>query len=167
VSEDHLSQVGLPGLGPLEALAEDDRRMLASYGGFRYLHAGDVVIGEGARQESLFLVLSGTLHATRRLGDHEVLVGEIHTGECFGEVTIFDAGAASATVTAAGPSQLWSLGALELRDYVTAYPEAGVTLLTGIAAILARRLRSVSQKLVSKVEYQELLAEIEKGSEPV
>lgn len=157
---DQLSPVDLPAMGPLIGLAEEDRRMLASYGSFQFLEAGAQIIREGEPQQSLYLVLSGTLHARTVENGREVLLGEIRAGESIGEVSVFDPAKASASVVAAGPVQLWKLDASALRDFVSLYPAPGAEILWGLATILSRRLRAVNEKLAAKADYFSLLAEL-------
>jgi len=155
-----LSNPGLPAHGLVANLADDDRAMLSSYGNFRYLEAGDTIIHQREAQNSLYFVISGHLHAKRNDTGREILVGTIKAGEWFGEVNIFDPGEASATVTAIDPSQLWLITRDELQAYINGYPESSNRLLISIATLLAGRLRSVSSKLVDKVEYAALVGEL-------
>lgn len=155
-----VSPVQLPAVGPLSRLGAEDRSMLASYGHFQYFETAAQIIRQGEPQNCLYLVLSGTLHARRTEEGRDVLVGEIRTGESIGEVSIFDPSTASASVFAVGPVQLWKLDASALADYLGLYPIQGVSLLEGLATILARRLRAVNDKLAEKAEYQQLLASL-------
>jgi CRP-like cAMP-binding protein len=150
----------LPAFGILADLADDDRAMLCSYGGFRFLQPGDAVIGQGEPQDTLYIVLSGELHAKRIFQGREMLLGTIRQGESFGEMSIFDPSPASARVVAMTPAQLWRIDRQSLREFFTAYPEPSVTLCSSIAAILSRRVRFLMQKLESKVEYEDILAEL-------
>lgn len=161
MSDAPLSQVELPAMGLVAEMSSEDRSMLASYGHFSFASQGDEIIGQGQPQGSLYFVLSGLLHAKRSDTGRDVLVGEIRAGESFGEVNIFDPGAASATVIASTPSQLWSIEGGELRSFVAAYPEAGSLLVWGVASVLSRRVRSVSEQLVGRVEYEALISEIQ------
>ena len=158
---ENLSPVDLPAIGLLQALPDEERAILSSYGHFLMAPAGGSVIAQGSPQDSLYVVISGRLHARRSDSGREILVGEIRTGEAFGEVNIFDPGEASATVVAVDPTQLWRIARGELEEFLNAYPAAGNALLAGIATNLSTRLRAVSAKLVGKVEYEALLAAAE------
>jgi CRP/FNR family transcriptional regulator, cyclic AMP receptor protein len=147
-------------MGLVEGLADDDRELLAGYGSCRSVRDGEVVIKQGASQESLYFVLGGSLHAKRSEGGREILLGEIRMGEWFGEVNIFDPGEASATVRATAPSEIWSIDRSGIEDFLNARPMAGTALLVGIATLLSRRLRGVTARLVGRSEYASLLAEL-------
>ncbi len=157
-----LSVPELPAIGVVEELSEADRAMLCSYGGFSFHQSGSTVIQQGSPQDSLFLVLSGELHARREDDGREILIGRIRQGESFGEVNIFDPAEASATVVAVSPSQIWKIERNALVDFLAAYPEASVQLLSRVASVLSRRLRGLALKLEDKVEYDVLISEIDR-----
>lgn len=156
----------LPALGIVADLAPNDRSLLCSYGHFSYHQVGETLIQEGTPQESLYLLLSGELHARRFLQGRETLLGKIRQGESFGEVNIFDPGAASASVVVMAPSQVWRIDRTALTDFYAAYPEASVTLTTRIAAILSRRLRFLTAKLDETSEMQACLVELLNSTPP-
>lgn len=157
----HLTSTDLPNLGIVADLEEESRAMLCSYGRFSYHASGETVIHQGQQQDRLFLVLSGELHAMRTEGGRNILLGEIHTGESFGEVNMFDPGLASASVQSVSPVQLWSIDRPHLADFFGMYPAASVCLVVRIAEVLSRRLRSVTDKLETRVDYESLLAELQ------
>lgn len=157
---DPVSQCHLPAIGILENLPADQCNMLASYGHFRFAGSGETVIREGSPQNSLYLVLSGALHVKRQQAGREILVAHVRTGECFGEVNVFDPSAASATVAAVEPTQLWHIDRDELEAFFAGYPEAAAALLISVASLLSARLRSANAKLVERIETDTIIAEI-------
>jgi CRP-like cAMP-binding protein len=148
----------LPAMGIVESLDSQDRALLCSYGQFCFLKSGEELIAQGVEQNTLYFVISGELHAKRTDGGREFLMGTIKHGESIGEVAIFDPGAASATVVAVSPSQIWKIDRDALNEFFVAYPEAAVRLAVSLAAVLAVRLRGLASKLEQKVEF-EMLAE--------
>lgn len=150
----------LPAVGLVANLEAEDLKMLCSYGGFGFFDKGAKLIRQGEPQHSLYLLISGHLHATRNDSGKDILVGEVRQGEWFGEVNIFDPAEASATLTAVEPSQIWKIERGELTAFFEAYPEPAVKIATGVAVALSRRLRAVSAKLTGKVEYESLIAEL-------
>ncbi|MEO6847647.1 MAG: cyclic nucleotide-binding domain-containing protein [Chthoniobacterales bacterium] len=144
----------LPAVGLVSELSDDDRAMLSSYGQFGFIQPLTTVIKQGTPQDRLYFVITGMLHAKREDDGHETLLSPIGRGEWFGEINIFDPAAASATVSAVDSSQIWSIGREELLVFLGAYPEAAVQIMIGIATIVSRRLRSITEKLVSHAEYE-------------
>lgn len=137
----------LPAVGIVAGLQDDDRLLLGSYGGFHDYAPGQEVIKQGDPQDSLYLVLTGLLHAHRKADRREFLLGRIGRGESFGEMNIFDPSMASATVVAREPSHLWRISREKFSEFLKASPVAGGNLVVGIATQLSRRLRQVNQSL--------------------
>ena len=137
----------LPALGILSPIGDDDRRLLSSYGEFLPVQKDQHLIEEGLEQNSLFLVISGTLHASTMRSGHPVLLGKIGRGETIGEINLLDPSRASATVTAVEFSQVWKISRSALEDFINAYPLPAAHLLVGIGGTLARRLRDVNDKV--------------------
>jgi len=146
----------LPALGLVAEMSREDRAILSSYGFFHIAQQGKVLIKEGNVQNSLYFVISGSLHAKLSEQGHEMLVGSIRQGEWFGEVNIFDPAAASATVVAIEPTQYWQITREDLQEFINNYPAVGTALVIGIAIVLSRRLRGVSQKLADSARLSSL-----------
>lgn len=137
----------LPPLGLFQPLGDDDRRILSGYGEFLPVEKDKHLIEEGLDQNSLFVVLHGTLHATTMRSGHAVLLGKIARGETIGEMNLLDPTKASATVTAIEFSQVWRISGDALEDFMNSYPMPAAHLLIGIGRTLARRLRDVNEKV--------------------
>lgn len=127
----------------LELFEEEDRRILSSYGNFVRYRAGEVIIGEGRRQDRLCCLLEGILDVVHVIEGGSAPLGTIRTGEWFGEINILDPAEASATVIANKPSQIWRMTRERLEEYLNAYPGQGCVLLLGIGEMLARRTRDL------------------------
>jgi len=137
----------LPAKGIIEPLGDDDRLLLSSYGEFLPVHERQVLIEEGNPQNSLYYVISGTLHVSSLRSGRQVLLGRIGGGETIGEINIFHPGVASATVTAIEFSQVWRIDRESLEDFMNVSPLPASHLLIGIASTLSRRLRETNEKV--------------------
>lgn len=142
-----MSEIVLPAVGCLAGLEEDARRTLGAFGESVELKGGDTVIREGDRQDRLYFVVSGLLHAARQGAEQRLLLGRIEPGEWFGEINIFDPQAASATVTARESTVLWRISRAQLDRFLAAHPGIGVPVIRGIATGLSRRVRRMIDKL--------------------
>ncbi len=149
---EELSRPELPAISFLQELSDDDRRLLSGYGEFLPAAAGNQVIKEGAKQECLYLVLSGLLHVSRSKEGVRTLLWRVTPGETFGEVNLFDPQEASADVLAQEFSQIWKASREDVELFVQTYPEAGAKLLSGIAGLLSRRLRAMNQRFATLQE---------------
>lgn len=139
----------LPALGLVAGLEEEDRLLLSGYGDFLPVQEGQVLIEEGQKQNSLYLVISGILHVHTDRDNKRTLIARVTEGESLGEINIFDPGSASATVTAKSFAQVWKATREDLESFITAYPEAGNRLLTALVAEMSRRIRHMNEKLVT------------------
>jgi hypothetical protein len=139
-----LSKPTLPTFSWIGHLEEDDRDLLSSYGEFFPGHPGTVIIEQGVLQTEVFVVVSGELevHAERPNGAR-ILRARVGPGETLGEISLFDPGPATATVTATEFSQLWRIADEDLIQFMEDNPGAGNVLLRTLAAILAQRLRRI------------------------
>ena len=105
-------------------------------------------IHEGSHQESLSLVLAGTLHVLTALDSHPLRLAELGEGDVIGEINIFDPSAASATVIARGDCLVWSLSRSELVGLIADDVEAGQSVMWGLLRQISRRVRQMNEKLV-------------------
>ena len=142
----------LPAAGPVATLSDEERRVLSSYGDFHLADQREVLITQGNSQGRLFFVLSGLLHAVRRDGDREVLLGRIRSGEWVGEVDLFDPFTAMCSVIAIERVQYWAISRGDLEEFINSYPQAGMQLVISLASILSKRLRSVTRRLMEEAE---------------
>lgn len=142
----------LPAVGPVAALSEEDRGTLSSYGDFHLANRGDVLISQGESHGRLFFVISGVLHAVRRDGDREVLLGAVRMGEWVGEVDLFDPVSAMCAVIVIEQAQYWAIDRQSLEEFINNYPPAGIQLVVSLASLLSRRLRAVTRRLMEEAE---------------
>jgi CRP/FNR family transcriptional regulator, cyclic AMP receptor protein len=147
-----LTRPELPALSFLENLAEEDRRLLSGYGEFLPVQPGTHLIREGEAQNSLYLVISGLLHVVREQSGPRTLLWRATAGETLGEVNLFDSAAASADVIAQEFTQVWKASREDLETFVGSYPEAGATLMIGVARLLSQRLRAMNLRFAALQE---------------
>jgi CRP-like cAMP-binding protein len=138
----------LPAIGFLAEFPDEGRVALSSYGEFFPAHKDTHVIKEGTPQDSLYLVISGTLHVHTVANGRDTLLGRATEGDVIGEVSIFDPDVASATVTAVEFSQVWRIDRIMLEDFLNENPELGNLLMVKIATQLSRRLRATNEKVI-------------------
>jgi CRP/FNR family transcriptional regulator, cyclic AMP receptor protein len=125
--------------------SEPALRALANAARHRSHSRRQVVIEEGTKPESLFLLLSGTIVITSVSGPHELLLGYKYPGEFFGEMGMFPevAPLRSARLSALSACTFLEIGYGRFRELVRAHPE----LWEAIAEQLARDLRAVNRRL--------------------
>lgn len=146
MTEETVSKI-LPESAPLFSFTEEDRRVLSGYGTFIQLKADNVVVKEGAPQESLYFLVEGVVHAVHKVRGGLTPLGTIKSGEWFGEMNILDPQEATATCVAHMDSRAWVMSRDELEKFLNDHPALGCMLLLGVSEILAKRARGLIKKL--------------------
>lgn len=137
----------LPAVGFLAGFTPVHRAFLACFGKYHRLRSGDVLIAEGASQDSLYVILSGTLHIVSSAGSRPLLLASLGEGQSIGEVNLFDTGRASASAIVRSYALIWLLSRRELGTFIEAEPAAGLPLYHGLLSQLSQRIRSMNEKL--------------------
>lgn len=134
--------------GILCHISPQDLETLKYYGTFGEYGPGEIIIQEGVEQDRLYIVIAGELEVIIQQGGEEVVLGTISTGDCIGEISILEPGAATATVRVKQTSILWHLDVTSLQSYFEQLPVAGGQFLLGVARLLGKRLRQADQAIV-------------------
>jgi CRP-like cAMP-binding protein len=142
----------LPAIGFLADVSAEHRSFLACFGRFLRPQNGDILIAEGDCQESLYVILSGTLHVVSAAAERQVLLATLGEGDCLGEINLFDPATASATAIARGSGLVWALSREELDAFQEADAVAAIAVLRGLLRQESRRIRSMNEKLTTAEE---------------
>jgi CRP/FNR family transcriptional regulator, cyclic AMP receptor protein len=114
----------------------------------RSVGRGHIVFSEGDIGDRLFIVIDGKVKITRASADgRENLIAVLGTGEMFGELSLFDPGPRTASVSAITDSTLASLDHDDLRPLLLERPGVAVELLQA----LAQRLRRTNEAMADLV----------------
>lgn len=137
----------LPALGFAEEMTDEEREVLAKFGESVTVNDGDLLITEGHQQDSLYLIIFGTLHVQTGTTGRSVLLGSLKSGDTVGEVNIFDPSIASASVVAKSLAQAWRIDRGRLESYLEENPKPAARLLVNIATQLSHRLRKTNERV--------------------
>ena len=96
---------------------------------------GEVVVREGEPGSSFYVVHKGRLEILRKVRGHSVAVGELESGQFFGELSLLTGEPRSATVRAVEDSELLLLDQADFRDIMERNPD----LAESIAEVVASR----------------------------
>jgi CRP/FNR family transcriptional regulator, cyclic AMP receptor protein len=118
-------------------LTLDEWKALAPYLSIRFLKAGDPLMHEGDCERELFILAEGELEVTI-LGN---TLATLKPGTVVGEGTFFSGAPRSATVTPSQPGVAWGLQWDKFDAMAHKHPRLAVDLITGLAAVLAVRMR--------------------------
>ncbi len=107
------------------------RRVMKSATEDRY-EAGEVIVREGGRTQTFFVILDGTAKVVR----NERTVGRRSVGEFFGEISMIDLRRRTASVIAETPMRCLVLHNDDLRKLVISDPQVAWSMLQTLAGRL-------------------------------
>ena len=116
------------------------------------LRRGDVLFHEGDAGDRAYVITDGKVKLGRTSSDgRENLLAILGPGQMFGELSLFDPGPRSATVTAVTDCTMQSLSHDELGQWLDGRPEVARGLLTQLAGRLRRANDVVADLVFSDV----------------
>jgi uncharacterized membrane protein len=151
---DLLTQIPL-----FQGLSDQDREALAERLDERTFKAGDIVFSQGEKGSSMYIVQSGAVQIYLPSAAKDappVVLKDLHTGEYFGELAIFDDKPRSASVRALVDTVLLELTREELGEHLGKSTNAAMTIL----AEMAERLRETNAML-SQTAAKDVVKEFE------
>ena len=110
--------------------------------------AGEKIVEEGSRGDSMFVILSGRCEVVRatRKEEKEDIIDTLEEGQLIGEASLIDNSPRNATVRAANSVEVLRLRREDLDRLKRSNPEAVLVLYETIIIQLASRFRSVTNK---------------------
>ena len=134
------------------ALDEEAAAALRSSMGEARLRRGEVLFREGDSGDKLYIVLDGKVKLGRSSSDgRENLLAILGPGQMFGELSLFDPGPRSATVTGVTDAKFLSLSHDDLLRWLSGRPGVALGLLSQLAARLRRANDVVADLVFSDV----------------
>lgn len=138
---------------PLFSALDDEAAadLRASMGETR-LRRGEVLFREGDSGDKLYIVLDGKVKLGRSSSDgRENLLAILGPGQMFGELSLFDPGPRSATVTGVTDAHFLSLSHDDLMRWLAGRPAVALGLLSQLAARLRKANDVVADLVFSDV----------------
>ena len=133
-------------------LEDKDTSTLVQFMRSRNLRRGATLFREGDTGDELYIVASGKLKIGRESPDgRENLLAVAGAGEIIGELSLFDPGFRSTTVTAITQSEVLSLKHADLMSWLEGRPQATMNLLKAMAQRLRRTNETVGALVFSDV----------------
>ena len=134
------------------ALDDEAAAALSSSLGTIRLRRGEVLFHEGDTGDKLYIVAEGKVKLGRTSSDgRENLLAILGPGQMFGELSLFDPGPRSATVTAVTDVAFYSLSHDDLLRWLDGRPDVANGLLAQLAGRLRRANDVVSDLVFSDV----------------
>lgn len=134
------------------ALDDEAAEALRSSMGSTRLRRGEVLFREGDSGDKLYIVIEGKVKLGRSSSDgRENLLAILGPGQMFGELSLFDPGPRSATVTGVTDAQFLSLSHDDLMRWLSGRPSVALGLLSQLAARLRKANDVVADLVFSDV----------------
>jgi CRP/FNR family transcriptional regulator, cyclic AMP receptor protein len=109
--------------------------------------AGDRIIQENEPADRCHMILSGTVRVSSSFSGKEDFFTILNPGDHFGEISLIDGMAPSATVVAEESAETLSISHDDLRSFLETDPRLASKLLMAMLKALCRRLRETDQSL--------------------
>ncbi len=129
-------------------LGDDERDALLSLMSETTLKRGEPLFHEGDAGDRLYVIVEGKVKLSHTSDDgRENLIAILGPGEIIGELSLFDLGARSSTVTAIAPSKFLYLSHKDMMNYIDEHP----TMAKSMLRELATRLRNTNDQMADLV----------------
>ena len=134
---------------PLFALLDQkERKSLAKLLNTRHFDKGDTVFSYGDAGDALYLVRAGRVEVfVENTEGEKILLAKNEAGDLFGEISLLDGGARTATAVCVEETEVLTLDREHLLKFITQHPHAALDLL----AVMGRRLRNTDELLRTHV----------------
>jgi CRP/FNR family transcriptional regulator, cyclic AMP receptor protein len=124
-------------------LTHDQWRTLASYLTRHDIRAGDLLIQQGDRERTMYLLEQGSLQVFLNKGAPGAnRIAILRPGSVVGEPALFGDGPRMANVEAMGPCVVWALRGPRLDELAARLPAVALEVLRAAGAVLAVRMRA-------------------------
>lgn len=154
----------LAGHSLFRKLAPDQRRIVFESMSRRALERGHVLVREGDRSDSMFLVLHGSFEVRR--ADRAMPIAEVHAGELIGEIGFFAETPRTATVTAIRDAAVLEFDRSNYERIIAASPAIAGPLLAAVSWRLAATSARLPERNV-RAGAERTVAIVSGGREPV
>lgn len=139
--------------GIFRFLTDDDESKLLGRAQPRHYDAEEVIVREGERTRSLYILRSGSARVERSHGEFSVEISVLKQGELFGEMGFVEEFSASASVIALSECEVEVVSEELVQAAADDEPAFAGRFYQSIAYILSRRLRATSVEALSEFSW--------------
>lgn len=143
-------QKSLQSIPLFESLSKRDLSLLLNIIHRRSYLAGEYIFYQGDPGIGLYVIREGEVKIIRSGDDSaELNLATFTKGDFFGELALVDGERRSASAVAITDVKAAVIFKPDLDEFIEKYPRKGIKILTGIAHIIATRLRSLNEDFFS------------------
>lgn len=125
-------------------LNQESLEKIEKFGVIQSYKKNSVILSEEEAGSALFVIAEGKVKISRASNDEkEVILAILNESDFFGEMSLLDGMARSATVTAIEDSKLFIIQRAEFLDLLKKFPDVSIALLTE----MTKRFRAASMKI--------------------
>lgn len=138
------------GFSMFESLAPHEIDIVAEAFYPRTFKAGTEIIKEGSFSEAMFLILNGKVRVEKEINNRPRSVWFLGTGDCFGEMSLFDSLPRSASVYAETEVVALIMYRVEMEEMFEKHPHIAYRIMVQLFRTVSIRMRHVLSELVHK-----------------
>jgi len=133
----------------LSNLTDAELEALSGVFAARTAKNGERIVAEGTPITTFSIVLQGTVNVRRLAKKREVLLARIGRGGFFGEIHLFTAGDATASIDAVGDVTLAEVDSPALREFMESNPVTGYKIVSSLLVELSHRLKMTNDRFAN------------------
>jgi CRP-like cAMP-binding protein len=119
--------------------------------------AGHVFLRMGTPNASIFIVCQGAVRVERFGAAEDIPIATLGAGQSFGEMSFLDASPATASVTAAEPTEVLVLTRAAVDRMIESYAPLAVKFWRNLALVLKQRLAKTNEVIDQYIDINQVL----------
>jgi CRP-like cAMP-binding protein len=129
-------------------ISDEDYKKIAAIGSIRKHKKGEIIFTENSKGDELFIVLSGCIAINKNVaGGRKRNLGNLKSGEVFGEISLFDTEPRSADAEAIEDTEVIVFPNSKFLDLLKGNCELANSIQKKVIAVLCQRLRKTDDML--------------------
>lgn len=137
----------------LAGLSDAQLERLAQAMEMQRLPQWTVVVKQGERGDTMYLILEGELRVRLMVGEKETILSTLGPGDFFGDMSLFDHGPRSADVVANVDSTVLKISAARFEELAQQSPDLAAPFLMATVKTLAARIRADNKRVGDSVRF--------------
>lgn len=135
-------------------LTDAELKEVAKICEYRVYQPGEVIMQEGEPGGTLYIIRQGEIKITRNFHNQEEMVLTIlRENDFFGELSLLDGRARSASAKAMNQAELILLSKDSFDPLAEGYPSCGYKIIRRITLVVGSLLRDMNEKFVGMINY--------------
>jgi len=147
-------------------LKNEELNIVARYSDYHSYKSGEIIFQEGNHNEELYIIRDGEVLITKhRNGNRDVDLARFISGECFGEMNLFDSALRNTVARAERDTTLllFPMKGVKFQEIIHEHPDVFAHILHKIIAGIAKRIRTANRLICEKEPWiQKLKSQIMK-----